>query len=98
MIQSALHHGKANCDACFIHGRLGKRGRGVYNRCVDLDVLSRALVRSRPGLRKARIGCLESADRLSVALRPALHLRDHMYRKIAANQTSRIKNLDNMIC
>jgi hypothetical protein len=30
---------------------------------------------------------------LSVALRPALHLRDHMYRKIAANQTSRIKNL-----
>jgi hypothetical protein len=31
---------------------------------------------------------------LSVALLPALHFRDQIYHKIAANQTSRIKNLD----
>jgi len=34
---------------------------------------------------------------LSVALPPGLHFRDQMYRKIAANQTSRVKNLDNII-
>jgi hypothetical protein len=35
---------------------------------------------------------------LSVALRPGMRFRDQKYRKIATNQTSRIKNLDNMIC
>jgi ABC-type multidrug transport system fused ATPase/permease subunit len=35
---------------------------------------------------------------LSVQLRPRTHLRDQIYRKIIANQMSRIKNFDNMIC
>jgi len=34
---------------------------------------------------------------LSVALPPALHFRDHIYRRITANQTSKYRNLDNMI-